>query len=190
MNKKATKIFIISGPSGAGEDSVIEELQKSLQFNRVITTVTRKPRKGETNGNPYYFISVDEFKKIIDNDGFIEWAIVYGDYRGCTKKEIERLFDEKKPVFWKVDWQGVKSIKEIIPEAISIFIAPPSYDVLEQRLIKRGKDSKETIKEREKFTRNWLDHKDIYDYVVINKEGKFEETVKKAKKIISQELNS
>lgn len=190
MNKKQNKIFIISGPSGAGEDSVIEELQKKLNFSRIVTTVTRKPRAGEKQGKPYYFISINEFKKLIKNNELIEWAIVYGDYRGCPKKEIERLLKKNKPIFWKVDWQGVKIIKKLLPDAVSIFIAPPSYKILEKRLIKRGKDSMERIKYREKETKEWLKHKNIYDYIVINEEGKFNETVAKVKNIIKKELES
>ena len=182
------KIFIISGPSGAGEDSVIEELQKKLNFNRIITTVTRSPRQNESQGNPYYFISVEEFKKLIAKNELIEWAVVYGDYRGCTKQEVTRLLKTGKPIFWKVDWQGVKTIKNFLPEAVSIFIAPPSYKILEKRLMKRGQDTVETIKQRKKFTKEWLNHKDVYDYIVINKEGKFDETIAKAEKIIQNEL--
>jgi len=190
MTEKNPKIFIISGPSGAGEDSIIEELQKKLDFNRVITTVTRAPRAQESNGHPYYFISPEEFKKLIENDELVEWAIVYDNYRGCTKQEIERLTKEGKPIFWKVDWQGVKTIKQHVPDAVAIFIAPPSYETLEKRLMKRGLDSIDTIKQREAFTREWLNQKDVYDYVVTNHEGKFEETAAQALEIIEKELKS
>ena len=190
MTEKTPKVFIISGPSGAGEDSIIEELQKKLNFNRVVTTVTREPRGAETEGNPYYFVSVDEFKKLIDDNKLVEWAIVYDNYRGCTKQEISRLLQAGKPIFWKVDWQGVKTIKQHLPDAVAIFIAPPSYEALEQRLIKRGQDSTKTIKQRETFTREWLKHKDIYDHVITNHDGKFDQTVAQAMGIIQQELKS
>lgn len=182
------QIFIISGPSGAGEDSVISGLQKKMRFNRVITTITRPRRKGEKQGKPYYFTTVKKFKQMIKNDELIEWAIVYGDYRGCTKKEILRLQKKRLPILWKIDWQGVKTVKKIMPKTISIFIAPPSYKAVEQRLIARGKDSKATIKKRAEFTKEWLKHKDIYDYMVINKEGQLDQTIEKILKIIKKHL--
>ncbi|MBN1779404.1 MAG: guanylate kinase [Candidatus Buchananbacteria bacterium] len=187
--QKNNQLFIISGPSGAGEDSVIEALQKEIEFNRVVTTVTREIRPGEKEGKPYHFISVEKFKKMIENDEFVEWAIVYDNYRGCTKKEITRLEKLNKPILWKVDWQGVKTIKKHFPNAIAIFISPSSYHVLEERLIKRGRESLTEINKRKQFTKEWLKHKDVYDHVVINYQGKFEETVKKATKIIKSHLS-
>ncbi|PIS05005.1 MAG: guanylate kinase [Candidatus Buchananbacteria bacterium CG10_big_fil_rev_8_21_14_0_10_42_9] len=189
--KKLTKnppIFIISGPSGAGEDTVIERLQGKYKFNRVITTVTRAKRQGEREGNPYYFVTEAKFKKLAQAEKFIEWAKVYDKYRGCTYAEIERLMKAGKPIFWKVDWQGVETIKKIFPQAIAILIAPESYAVLKERLIKRGQDTLEEINKREAFTKNFLRHKKAYDYVVINKQGKIEATIEQASKIIEKHL--
>lgn len=185
--KPKTKIFIISGPSGAGEDSVISALEKKIKFNRVVTTVTRKKRSSEKQGKPYYFITVKKFKEMIKNKKFVEWAIVYGDYRGCTKKEINRLQKDTRPILWKVDWQGVKTIKKFLPETIAIFIAPPSLQILKKRLIKRGQDSIQTIQQRTEFTKNWLKHKNVYNYIVTNAEGKLAETIKKIEGIIKAE---
>jgi len=182
------KIFIISGPSGAGEDSVIRELEKIIKFNRVTTTVTRKKRLGEKQGKPYYFVTVKKFKELIKNNKLVEWAIVYGDYRGCTKKEINRLLKGKSPILWKADWQGIKTIKKIFPEAISILITSPSYQILEKRLVKRGKDSLKTIKQRERFTKEWLKHKNIYDYIVVNRQGKLKQTTDRVIEIIRKNL--
>lgn len=182
------KIFLISSPSGGGEDSVIEGLEKKLQFNRVITTVTRDIRVGETNGKPYYFIPVENFKKMIDKKSFIEWARVYGDYRGCEKKEIKRLLKKNLPILWKVDWQGVIAIKKIYSDAISIYISPPSYQALENRLIKRGRESIADIKKREKFTREWMEKKHMYDHVVENNDGKLEEAIHAIYNIITQTI--
>lgn len=185
---KKIKIFIISGPSGAGEDSVIRGLQQRTRFKRVITTVTRKKRPGEKQGKPYYFISKEKFKKMIKNQEFIEWAKVYGDFRGCTKKEIQRIKKFNQPILWKVDWQGVKTIKKIMPEVVSIFIAPPSYQILEKRLIKRKKDTLKTIKKRKKFTLEWLKHSNVYDYIIINQENQLKKTINQIEKIIKKHL--
>lgn len=190
MKKKTPKIFLISSPSGGGEDSVIEGLAEKIPFNRVITTVTRPMLLGESQGKPYYFISVQEFKKLLDKKVFIEWAIVYDDYRGCAKKEIKRLLALELPIVWKLDWQGVKTVKKLFPQAIGIFIAPPSYESLKKRLIKRGRDSMEGIKRREKFTRDWLKQESVYDYVVTNHDGKLLETISEIIKIIKKEINT
>lgn len=178
------KIFLISSPSGGGEDSVIEGLSRSLKFNRVITTVTRPMLKGEKQGKPYYFVTEKKFKGLLKKNAFVEWAKVYSAYRGCTHEEIKRLLRKKLPIIWKVDWQGVKSIQKLFPNSVSIFIAPPSYKVLEKRLMRRGRDSLKDIKKREPFTKVWLKHKNIYDHVILNKEGKLQETIEKVKKII------
>jgi guanylate kinase len=189
MKKNNAKIFIISGPSGVGEDAVIDGLKKKINFHTVITTVTRKKRPGESQGHPYYFISEKKFQAMLERKEFIEWAVVYGVYRGCTIKEIRRLLELEKPIIWKVDWQGVKTIKKFCPEAVAIFITVPSYQILVKRLIKRGLDSAAVIKNREKFTKNWLKHKGTYDYTVINQEGKLKQTIDKIEKIINKELN-
>lgn len=187
-NAKQPKIFIISGPSGSGQDSVIAGLERTKNFNRVVTTVTRARRPGERSGKPYYFITVDSFKRLIKNDELIEWAIVYGDYRGCTKKEISRLLKLKKPIIWKVDWQGVRTIKQLLPQTVAIFIDPPSYKILEQRLKQRHQDSLKTIKARKKFSQEWFKHTDVYDYRVLNKQGQLGQTIRQVKAIIAGEM--
>ena len=179
------KIFLISSPSGGGEDSVIEGLEKKLPFNRVITTVTRDIRAGEKNGKPYYFVPIENFKKLIDKKSFIEWAKVYGDYRGCEKKEIKRLLKKDLPILWKVDWQGVVAIKKIYPDAIAIYIAPPSYQALENRLIQRGRENLADIKKREKFTKEWMKKKHIYDHIVKNKDNGLNDAIDAIYKIIA-----
>ncbi|OGY51085.1 MAG: guanylate kinase [Candidatus Buchananbacteria bacterium RIFCSPHIGHO2_02_FULL_56_16] len=190
LRRKPTKIFIISGPSGTGGDSVIEGLEKTGRFSRVITTVTRPRRPVEREGKPYYFVTVPQFKRLIADDVFIEWAIVYGDYRGCTKAEIKRLLAGRKPIIWKVDWQGVQTIKRLLPRTIAIFIAPPSFSVLEERLKQRGQDSPQTIKERKKFSQEWLTHTDLYDYTAVNEQGHLDQTIAQVEAIIAKELES
>jgi len=172
-----TFFFIISGPSGAGEDAVIRGLGKKIRLKRVVTTVTRKKRTGEREGRPYYFVSVPKFKKMIREGAFVEWAKVYGDYRGSTKKEINRLSGKKVLALWKIDFQGVRTIKKQMPGVPAVFICTPSLKILEQRLIKRGLDSPVVIKNRRSFTKKWLTKKRIYDYTVVNREGRLDKTV-------------
>jgi guanylate kinase len=187
---KKTIFFIISGPSGTGEDSVIEGLKNKINFERVITTVTRLERRGESEGHPYHFVTVEKFKEMIKKNQFFEWARVYGDYRGATKKEIKRLARKKVLALWKVDFQGVEAIKKIMPEVLAILILPPSLKILEQRLIRRGQDNLDIIKKRLPFTKKWLRHQACYDYVVINKESKLKETIEKVFGILIQNMEN
>lgn len=182
--KLKAKIVVIFGPSGSGQDAVIEGLCKIIQANRVITTVTRKIRKGEKQGRPYYFISIKKFQDLLKKNAFIEWAHVYGDYRGCEKKEIHRLLRQKKTIIWKVDWQGAKTVKKIFPHAIVFFIKPPSLKILKDRLKKRGLDSPDMIQDRWRAIKENIDNAK-YDYAIVNKEGKLNETIDKILQIIN-----
>lgn len=192
QKKQSNRIFIITGPSGAGEDTVINGLKKYFKIIRVITTITRKKGPGEKQGKPYYFISKKEFERKLKKNEFIEWANVYGNLYGVTFKELEKVQKESerknKIGILKTDWQGVKTIKTKMPSILSIMIEPPSIKSLKERLIKRGRDSIEDIEKRLKAAKVWLEHKDIYDYRIINYDGKIDETVEKTAKIIRQHL--
>ncbi|MFA6534076.1 MAG: guanylate kinase [Patescibacteria group bacterium] len=182
------KIIIISGPSGVGEDAVIEGLRKKLKFNRVITTVTRAKRPGETEGHPYYFISPAKFQTLLKQKAFVESARVYNNWRGCTKKEVARLLKLPQPIIFKVDWQGVKTIKKLYPGSLAIFLRPTSYRSLEKRLINRGKDKLTTIQERKNFTLDWLQQKSAYDFAVVNRDGHLAATIDRVHRIIKKHL--
>jgi guanylate kinase len=180
-----SKIFIISGPSGAGEDSIIEGLKKIFPIERVITTTTRTMRPGELNGNPYYFISKDDFKNGIAEGKFIEWAEEYnGNLYGVTKEELERVAQSGKIVIWKIEWKGVITARKMFPKIKSIFITVPDIKILEDRIRRRDNVMDEYIKERMEYTKEWMKHADIYDYTVVNEEGKLEEAIRKTAEII------
>lgn len=181
-------LFIVSGPSGAGEDSIIEGLKKIIPIERVITTTTREMRNGESNGNPYYFISKEEFAKGIKENYFIEYAQEYNNnYYGVTKKEIERVQDGEIPGIWKIEYKGVISAKKIFPNIKSIFINAP-IKTLEKRIRMRDEVSDDFIKERMEYTKEWLKHTEIYDYEINNVDGKLNESIKKLKTIIQKNL--
>ena len=187
-NKPKNKLFIISGPSGAGEDSVIEGLKKFFPIERVITTTTRKKRSDVFAEDPYYFISKEEFEKGITENKFFEYAQEYNNqFYGVTKNEIERVIESGKIGIWKIEYKGVITMKKLMPEIISIFIMTPTLEDIKQRLLKRGED-KNYIEQRMDYTKEWLKHKDIYDYEVINHEGKLDETVEEVRGIILKEV--
>ena len=183
-SKTKNNLFIISGPSGAGEDSIIEGLKKILPIERVITTTTREKRSNIFAEDPYYFISKEEFKKGIAENRFFEYAREYNDqFYGVTKKEIERVINCDKIGIWKIEYKGVMTMKKMMPEIIAILITTESLEVLKQRILSRGASEK-FVEERMIYTKEWLKHKDIYDYEVVNYEGKLDEAVEEVRGII------
>lgn len=182
------KLFVISGLSGAGKDTVIEGLENiNLDFNWVVTTTTRPMRQGESEGHPYHFVSREQFEAMIKNDELIEWALVYDNYCGPQKEDVEKLLEEEKPVILKIDYQGAKTIKNKFSDAVIIFIVPPSIEILEKRLRTRGQDSEEAIKRRLAEAEKEMSTANQWDYVVVNEEGKAAETTEKVKEIILKE---
>lgn len=184
-----SKIFIVSGPSGAGEDSIIDGLQKELALERIITTTTRSMRPGESQGKPYYFITSEEFSKRLTDNDFVEHAKQYnGHLYGVTKEEIDRVQKSGKIGIWKIEYKGVVAVKQLFPEIKAIFVNAPSLEILENRIRRRDNVSEEYIQERMEYTKEWLKYKDIYDYSVINEEGQLEKAVKEAAEIIKANI--
>ena len=141
-------IFIISGPSGAGEDSIINGLEAYFPLERAITTSTRSMRPGESQGNPYYFLSKEVLKKKIAEGAFAEYAEQYnGNLYGVTREELNRLMHSGNIGIWKIDYQGVATAKKLFPEIIAIMISAP-LDILEERIRKRDNPSETFIRER------------------------------------------
>ncbi len=185
------KIFVITGLSGSGKDSVINELKtQGFDYTQVITTTTRSMRSNESEGNPYYFVSVEEFKKMVSENKFFEWAMVYNNYYGSTKKAVEEALTPNKPVVFRIDVQGAKAIKKEISETKTIFLTVPSLEELKQRLETRGQDSAEVIARRLLEAKEELKTLDQWDYVVANKTGELEQTTEILKKIIKKEFNN
>jgi guanylate kinase len=185
--KVGENIFIISGPSGAGEDSVIEGLRDYLDIERVVTTTTRKKRKGDKDGKTYYFLTKKEFKALIKKGSFIEYAEAYnGNFYGTTKEELKRVSESNKTGIWKIEYKGVQIIKKKLPNVKSIYIAPPDLKTLENRIKKRSKVASNYVDERMKYTKEWLKFEKIYDHKVINQEGKLEQTIREVKDIIKK----
>jgi len=163
------KVFVISGPSGAGKGTLTDELLKRVpSLTRSVSATTRKPRPGEVNGVDYYFLDEDEFKDRIFQGGFLEWAMVHGNYYGTLKSVVKEGFSSGKDVVMVIDVQGAASIKEKMPEAVLIFIEPPSIAELVQRLKLRNTETTAELQERLKNAETEMGLAGNYDYVVIN----------------------
>lgn len=178
-------VFIISGAAGSGKDSVIDGLRSRLPIERIITSTTRVMRPMETEGNPYYFLSRADFEHHIAAGNFVEYSTnENGELYGVTKSELDRIGSKDTIAIWRVDWKGVIAIKKLYPEIPAIYIAAP-IEVLESRLRARDKEKDESyFQERMDYTREWLNHLDIYDYQVENEEGKLEQTIEQVAHII------
>ena len=162
-------LFILSAPSGAGKSSLIKALLEQHQDIKVsVSHTTRAPRPGEENGVHYHFVSVNEFKQLIEQGDFFEWAQVFENYYGTSKKAIEEQLAAGIDVFLDIDWQGARQVRELMPEVKTIFILPPSTAELEQRLNSRGQDSQEVIAGRMAEAKSESSHYDEFDYILVN----------------------
>jgi len=181
-----TNIFIISGPSGVGKDSIITGLKKIIPIKQLITTVSRSMRTGERQGKPYYFITKKEFLKKIKQNEFFEHNKHYDNYYGLTWEEVNKAKINKKICFWQTEYHGVVAAKKKLPEIIAIFVNSP-LEILIRRMRRREKNIDEKIfKQRIHDVKIWMKHLDIYDYIIENKEGKLDETIKKVVTIIKK----
>lgn len=179
-------IFIISGPSGAGQDSVIEGLKNIFSIEVVMTSTTRPKRDGESEGNPYYFIEKERFEKNIREGKFLEHAKTYNDqYYGVTHDEIKRVAESGRIGIWKMDWRGVETAKKIDPNVPAILITAP-LSVLESRIRRRDNPSETFIAERMQYTKEFLNHTYLYDFIIENEEGKLDQTIEHVAAIIKK----
>ena len=180
-------VIVISGPSGVGKDVIIEKLQSyNNNYHFVITSTTRKIRKGEIEGVNHFFVSVNKFKEMINNKLFLEWANVYGNFYGVEKKQINDALTEGKHVITRVDVQGAERIRKIINNSIQIFILPPSIEILKTRLKKRGVNSTKDMELRLNKAQSEISKVSEFNYSIINYENKLNETVKTINEIIKK----
>lgn len=162
-------LYIISAPSGAGKSSLVSKLLERDQHIQVsVSTTTRQPRPGEEDGVNYFFVTVDAFKQKIAQNDFLEYAEVFDNFYGTSKSIVESKLSNGKDVILEIDWQGAQQVKSLFPDAISIFILPPSMSELNKRLKGRGTDSEEVIASRMTKAVNEMSHFNEFDYVVIN----------------------
>ncbi|MBR6027199.1 MAG: guanylate kinase [Neisseriaceae bacterium] len=162
-------IFVVSAASGTGKTSLLNKLTaENPNVHLAISHTTRTMREGEINGKHYYFVNTDTFEQMIGEGAFIEHARVHNQYYGTSTQEIERLRQSNFDVILEIDVQGAEQIRRLLPESIGIFILPPSWEALEQRLNNRGTESDDSIALRLKNSRYEIEQASLFDYLVVN----------------------
>ncbi len=185
--KRRGVMLALSSPSGAGKTTITKKiLARDPMIDVSTSATTRQKRPGEIDGKDYYFMDEDEFKDMIDNDGFLEHAEVFGRYYGTPRKPVDDALAAGRDVLFDIDWQGTRQLNDKAQEdLVSIFILPPSWEELERRLHSRGQDSKEEIAKRMAKAQAEISHYDEYHYVIINYD--IEESTKQVQAILEAE---
>lgn len=164
-------LIVLSAPAGCGKDTVLAELKKAdKNIKQSISMTTRAPREGEKDGVDYYFTTVEDFENKISENGFLEYVKYGVNYYGTPKKAIEEMVDRGESVILKIEVEGAGNIRRIYPNAISIFIMPPSLSELSRRLKNRGTETEDDISRRLKIAESEMDRAKEYNYIVINDE--------------------
>ena len=164
-------LFLVSAPSGAGKTSIVNAaLVADAQLVVAVSHTTRPARGGEVDGKNYHFVSDDGFSQMIDDAAFLEHANVFGKRYGTSKAEVANKREQGQDVILEIDWQGAQQVRQAMPQAISIFILPPSVEALAQRLTSRGEDTQESIAKRLSEARLDMSQAKHFDYLVINED--------------------
>lgn len=162
-------LYIVAAPSGAGKSSIVNAtLARDPQIALSISFTSRPPRPGERHAEHYHFVSADEFQKMIEAGDFFEYARVHGDWKGTARQSVEPQLAAGHDVLLEIDWQGARQVREKVPEAVSVFILPPSCAALEERMRKRGQDSDEVIARRLAAAQEEMSHYKEFDFVIVN----------------------
>ena len=181
-------LVVLSGPSGAGKDAVLDEMSaRGYRFHRVITCTTRPPRESEHDGVDYFFVSDGEFDRLIATGGLLEHAVVYGHRSGVPKQQVIEKLAAGEDVVVRTDVQGAATIKSLMPDAVLIFIAPSSLDEIEERIRARGSDDEEHVQRRLRTAASEMARQDEFDYAVVNETGRLEETAARVLDILGAE---
>ena len=181
-------LVVLSGPSGAGKDAVLDELaRRGHAFHRVVTCTTRPPRENERAGVDYYFVSDAEFDNLIATGGLLEHANVYMHRSGVPKKQVLDKLADGLDVYVRTDVQGAASIKRLMPDAVTVFIRPQSLDELEERIRARGSDDEARIQRRLATARDEMARADEFGYVITNVPGRLGDAVERLAEILDAE---
>ena len=162
-------LFIVAAPSGAGKSSIVNAcLVRDPNIRLSISFTSRAPRPGERHAEHYHFVDAAEFQRMVAAGDFFEYALVHGDWKGTAKQSVEPQLAAGHDVLLEIDWQGALQVRRQLPEAVSVFILPPSKEALEHRMRARAQDSEETIQRRLAAAREEMSHYDEFDYLIVN----------------------
>ncbi len=179
-------LFVLSGPSGVGKGTVLDRLFETYNgINYSVSMTTREPRQGEVEGEDYFFVSEEEFIEIMERDGFLETARVHGNYYGTPRSYVEETLAKGEDIILEIDIQGANQVRDIFPEAVFIFLKPPSLEALSKRLDKRGTETQKSREIRLENAKAEMAEADNFDHVVLN--DKLDNAVVKLKAIIERE---
>ena len=188
LRKPDPLLIVISGPSGVGKDSVVQRMkERGFPFHFVVTATTREKRPNEVHGRDYWLVSKDEFARMIEQNELIEYAIVYGDYKGIPKAQVREALASGKDVVMRLDVQGAETVRKLAPGALLIFITCESEEELERRLRLRKTESADSLSLRIATARKELQRIESFDYVIVNHDFQLEDTVEKVRAIITAE---
>ncbi|XP_010486109.1 PREDICTED: guanylate kinase 3, chloroplastic [Camelina sativa] len=182
-------IIVVSGPSGVGKDAVINKLREVRQgLHFVVTATSRAMRPGEVDGKDYYFVSRDQFLSMVENEELLEYALVYGEYKGIPKKQIQEYMAKGEDIVLRVDIQGAQTLRRILGNsAVFIFLVAESELAMVERLIERKTESQEELLVRVATAREEVRHLKNFDYVVVNAKGRLDDAVNRVESIIDAE---
>ncbi|NIJ80278.1 guanylate kinase [Xanthomonas arboricola] len=162
-------LYIVAAPSGAGKSSIVNAtLARDPKIALSISFTSRAPRPGERHAEHYHFVSADEFQSMIEAGDFFEYALVHGDWKGTARQSVEPQLAAGHDVLLEIDWQGARQVRQKVPDAVSVFILPPSRQALDERMRKRGQDSEDVMAQRLAAAREEMLHFEEFDYVIIN----------------------
>lgn len=188
VNNPRPLLVVISGPSGVGKDATIQLMkEKTYPFHFVVTATTRPRRPSEVEGVDYHFVSVGEFAEMIEQGELLEYAVVYGDYKGIPKKHVRAALASGRDVIMRIDVQGAETIRRLVPNAVTIFITAESESELIRRLQDRKTEGTDQLKMRIVTARNELLRATEFDYMIVNRSQQLQETVDQVVAIITAE---
>ena len=181
-------LVVISGPSAAGKDATLKRMEElGYPFHFVVTATTRPRRPNEVDGVDYHFVSKQEFAEMLEEDELLEHAIVYGQHKGIPRKQVQEALDSGKNVIMRIDVQGAATMRDLVPEAVFIFLTASSEEELIRRLEERRTETSEGLKKRIATAREEMKRVDEFDYVVVNRDHHLDETVETIAAIITAE---